>query len=90
MPASAGAVSKLGTVDMTIGGTFTSPKVGIDMESLAKQAAKQALSDLGQKLVGSKKSEAADSTSTATTPTDKQAKAAETVGKVLDLFKKKK
>lgn len=90
LPASAGAVSKLGTVDMTIGGTFTSPKVGIDMESLAKQAAKQALSDLGQKLVGSKKSEAADSTSTATTPTDKQAKAAETVGKVLDLFKKKK
>ena len=88
LPASAGAVSKLGTVDMTIGGTFTSPKVGIDMESLAKQAAKQALSDLGQKLVGSKKSEAADSTATATT--DKQAKAAETVGKVLDLFKKKK
>ena len=90
LPASAGAVSKLGTVDMTIGGTFTSPKVGIDMESLAKQAAKQALTDLGQKLAGSKNSgEAADSTATNTT-TEKQTKAAQTVGKVLDLFKKKK
>lgn len=90
LPASAGAVSKLGTVDMTIGGTFTSPKVGIDMESLAKQAAKQALTDLGQKLAGSKNSgEAADSTAT-NTATDKQTKAAQTVGKVLDLFKKKK
>lgn len=90
LPASAGAVSKLGTVDMTIGGTFTSPKVGIDMESLAKQAAKQALTGLGQKLAGSKNSgEAADSTAT-NTATDKQTKAAQTVGKVLDLFKKKK
>ena len=90
LPASAGAVSKLGTVDMTIGGTFTSPKVGIDMESLAKQAAKQALTGLGQKLADSKNSgEAADSTAT-NTATDKQTKAAQTVGKVLDLFKKKK
>ena len=86
LPASAGAVSKLGTVDMTIGGTFSSPKVGIDMESLAKQAAKQALTGLGQKLVGSNTNgDAADSTAT-----NKQTKAAETVGKVLDLFKKKK
>ena len=86
LPASAGAVSKLGTVDMTIGGTFSSPKVGIDMESLAKQAAKQALTGLGQKLVGSNANgDAADSTAT-----NKQTKAAETVGKVLDLFKKKK
>jgi len=90
LPASAGAVSKLGTVDMTIGGTFTSPKVGIDMESLAKQAAKQALTGLGQKLADSKNNgEAADSTATNTT-TEKQTKAAQTVGKVLDLFKKKK
>ena len=42
IPASAGTVSQLGTVDMNIGGTFTSPKVSIDMESLAKQAAKRA------------------------------------------------
>ena len=37
MPAD-GIASKLGTVDMTIGGTFTSPKVGIDMASLARNA----------------------------------------------------
>ena len=42
MPAD-GIASKLGTVDMTIGGTFTSPKVGIDMASLARNAAEQAL-----------------------------------------------
>jgi hypothetical protein len=73
---------------MTIGGTFTSPKVGIDMESLAKQAAKQALTEVGKKLLGTSNNtseEAADSTAT-----DKQTKAAQTVGKVLDLLKKKK
>ena len=43
---SGGIGSKLGTVDMTIGGTFTSPKVGIDMASLAKNAAEQALKGL--------------------------------------------
>ena len=40
---SGGIGSALGTVDMTIGGTFTSPKVSIDMASLAKNAAEQAL-----------------------------------------------
>ena len=40
---SGGIGSALGTVDMTIGGTFTSPMVGIDMASLAKNAAEQAL-----------------------------------------------
>lgn len=43
---SGGIGSKLGTVDMTIGGTFISPKVGIDMASLAKNAAEQALKGL--------------------------------------------
>ena len=87
IPESAGIASKIGTVDMTIGGTFTSPKVGIDMESLAKQAAKQALTEVGKKLLGpsNNSAEAADSTAT-----DKQTKAAQTVGKVLDLLKKKK
>ena len=88
LPASAGAVSKLGTVDMTIGGTFTSPKVGIDMESLAKQAAQQALKGLGEKLLGTNDKEQTDSTSTTTT-TNKADKAKETVGKVLNLLKKK-
>lgn len=95
LPASAGAVSKLGTVDMTIGGTFTSPKVGIDLESLAKQAAQQAaksaLSGLGEKLGISNSTasaDAADSTATAQ-PTTKAEKAANAIGKALDLFKKK-
>lgn len=42
IPDSAGKVAALGEVDMTIGGTFSSPKVGIDMESLAKRVAQQA------------------------------------------------
>ena len=95
LPASAGAVSKLGTVDMTIGGTFTSPKVGIDLESLAKQAAQQAaksaLSSLGEKLGisgGTENAESADSTATA--PATNAEKAASAIGKALDLFKKKK
>lgn len=95
LPASAGAVAKLGTVDMTIGGTFTSPKVGIDLESLAKQAAQQAaksaLSSLGEKLGvsgGANSAEAADST--ATTSENNSSKAANVIGKALDLFKKKK
>jgi hypothetical protein len=95
LPASAGAVSKLGTVDMTIGGTFTSPKVGIDLESLAKQAAQQAaksaLSNIGEKLGvsgGANKTESADSTATA--PATNAEKAANAIGKALDLFKKKK
>ena len=52
IPDSAGKVAKLGTVDMTIGGTFSKPKVGIDMESLAKKAAQSALQELGSKLLG--------------------------------------
>ena len=95
LPASAGSVSKLGTVDMTIGGTFTSPKVGIDLESLAKQAAQQAaksaLSSIGEKLGisgGTENAESADSTATA--PATNTEKAANAIGKALDLFKKKK
>ena len=96
LPASAGAVAKLGTVDMTIGGTFTSPKVGIDLESLAKQAAQQAaksaLSSLGEKLGVSSQTtqntDAADST-VAATPATKAEKAANAIGKAIDLFKKK-
>lgn len=52
IPDSAGKVAKFGTVDMTIGGTFSKPKVGIDMESLAKKAAQSALQELGSKLLG--------------------------------------
>lgn len=74
MPAD-GIASKLGTVDMTIGGTFTSPKVSIDMASLARNAAEQALKGLGEKLGSdSKGSEEKKSV----------------INKALDLFKKKK
>ena len=83
LPASAGVVSKLGTVDMTIGGTFTSPKVGIDMESLAKQAAQQAASSLIDKLVGgSSNSEQTDSTATPS-KADKTKDALKAIGSLL-------
>lgn len=74
MPAG-GIASKLGTVDMTIGGTFTSPKVGIDMASLARNAAEQALKGLGEKL-GSDSKDSEEKKSV--------------INKALDLFKKKK
>lgn len=74
MPAD-GIASKLGTVDMTIGGTFTSPKVGIDMASLARNAAEQALKGLGEKLGNDSKS---------------SEKKKSVINKALDLFKKKK
>lgn len=74
MPAG-GIASKLGTVDMTIGGTFTSPKVGIDMASLARNAAEQALKGLGEKLGNDSKG---------------SEKKKSVINKALDLFKKKK
>ncbi|MBP3289901.1 MAG: AsmA family protein, partial [Alistipes sp.] len=103
IPESAGNLAKLGTVDMTIGGTFTSPKVSIDMESLAKNAAKSALQDLGSKLLGGKdesaqpatetNGEAAANTDTSAAATDDKAKKVEETKKLvnaaLDLFKKK-
>ncbi len=71
---SEGIGSALGTVDMTIGGTFTSPKAGIDMASLAKNAAEQALKGI----VGgdNKESESGEKKSI--------------LDKARDLFKKKK
>ena len=95
LPASAGNISKLGTVDMTIGGTFSSPKVGIDMESLAKQAAQQAtekvVEKLGEKLFGGKSEDAEGATTDGASSEEptKQQKAAETVKGVLNLLKKK-
>lgn len=70
IPESVGNLSKLGTVDMTIGGTFTSPKVGIDIESLAKNAAKSALQDLGNKLLGDKATTTTDADEGATENND--------------------
>lgn len=64
IPTSVGKVSQLGTVDMTIGGTFTSPKVGIDMASLAKKAASKAAESALDKLLGGKENTAEQSDST--------------------------
>ena len=52
IPESLGGVSRLGTVDMTIEGKFNSPKVKVDLESLAKNAAKEATKDAVGKLLG--------------------------------------
>lgn len=88
LPASIGKVSELGTVDMTIGGSFTSPKVSIDMEALAKKAATKAAEGAINKLLGGKSdSEASDSTKSSS---QKKAENVKNVfNKAKDLFKKK-
>lgn len=88
LPASVGKVSQLGTVDMTIGGSFTSPKVGIDMEALAKKAASKAAESAIDKLLGGKSDKAAsDSTKSSA---EKKAETVKNVfNKAKDLFKKK-
>jgi hypothetical protein len=84
IPASAGKVAQLGTVDMNIGGTFTSPKVSIDMESLAKKAATNAVENLANKLLGTGSKET--TTDSTATQTDTKGKL---LNKALDLLKKK-
>ena len=88
IPESLGKVSRLGTVDMTIGGTFTSPKVKIDLEALAKNAAKEAAKDAVGKLLGVDVDNAAKSDSTKTKE-EKKKEAAEQIFKAAKgLFKK--
>lgn len=84
IPASAGKVAQLGTVDMNIGGTFTSPKVSIDMESLAKKAATNAVENIANKLLGKDSKET--TTNSTATQTDTKGKL---LNKALDLLKKK-
>ncbi len=85
LPASSG-VAQLTTVDLKIGGTFTSPSVSIDTKSMAKQAAQsvanQALDKLGQKLE-------LDSATTANKDSLKQQVKEKAVNKALDFLKKK-
>jgi hypothetical protein len=88
LPASAGKVAAFGTVDMTIGGTFSSPKVGIDMESLAKQAAQQAAKGLVDKLVGSKDSATTESTEQTPAAPTKEEKAKSALKALGGLLKK--
>lgn len=90
LPTSAGSLAKLTTIDLKIGGSFTSPKVSIDTKSMANQAieavADEAISKLGEKLgLGSSSKDNKDSTKQEST--DKAVeKAAE---KALDFLKKK-
>lgn len=89
IPTSVGKLSQLGTVDMLIGGTFTSPKVSIDMESLAKKAAAKAASSAIDKLLGtSSESSSGEETSTESTDIKKEV-TDKLINKALDLFKKK-
>ena len=91
IPQSLGKVSQLGTVDMNIGGTFTSPKVSIDMESLAKKAATNAIEKAGEKLVdkllggSTTKTETTDSTATE----EKKDVKEQLLNKAINLLKKK-
>lgn len=54
LPEAAGSIAALTTIDLKIGGTFTSPKVSVDAQSMAKQAttavANKALEAVGNKL----------------------------------------
>lgn len=90
LPASAGNMAKLTTLDFKIGGSFTSPKVSIDTKSMANQAieavADEAISKLGEKLgLGSGSTAKRDSTKQEST--DKAVEKA--AGKALDFLKKK-
>jgi hypothetical protein len=85
-----GKISQLGTVDMKIGGTFASPKVSIDMESLAKKAASTAVEKAGEKLVGKLLGTDLSGSSDSTSVNVKEEAAKKVVNKALDLYKKKK
>lgn len=90
LPASAGKLSQLGTVDMTIGGTFTSPKVSVDMEALAKKAVSKAAENVLDKIIGAS-SDNSETTETSA-PKSSEEKKKEVAGKLLnkafDLLKK--
>lgn len=86
LPASAGELAKLTTLDLKIGGTFTSPKVSLDTKSMANQAiesvANKAVSELGKKL-------GLDSATTANKDSLKKKVTEKATEKVLDFLKKK-
>ena len=71
---------------MLIGGTFKSPKVSIDMESLAKKAAAGAAESLLDKVLGDKK-ENTNSDEQAG-ESDSKTKGSKLLNKALDFLKK--
>lgn len=87
IPQSLGKVSKLGTVDMTIVGTFTSPKVSIDLESMAKNAAKSVAEDAVSKLLGIDKDNSEKNDSTSAGNGDKKETVKDLLNKAKNLFK---
>lgn len=88
IPESLGQASRLGSVDMTIGGTFTSPKVKIDLESLAKNAAKEATKDAVGKLLGVDVEKVVKGDSTMTKEEKKKEAAKQIFNAAKGLFKK--
>ena len=95
IPTSAGKLAKLGTVDMNIGGTFTSPKVSIDMASLAKKAAASVAEEALNKFLGigssqTTEEESSDESTPTSTPVTKEEVTKQILNTALDLFKKKK
>lgn len=86
LPASAGDFAKLTTLDLKIGGSFTSPKVSIDTKSMANQAveaiADKAAGELGKKL-------GLDSTITTNKDSLKEKIKEKATEKALDFLKKK-
>lgn len=86
LPASTGELSKLTTLDLKIGGTFTSPRVSLDTKSMTNQVvesvADKAINELGKKL-------GLDSTTTANKDSLKQKVKEKATEKALDFLKKK-
>lgn len=50
LPESAGSLASLTTIDLKIGGTFTSPNISVDTQSMTKQVANKAIEAVGEKL----------------------------------------
>ena len=91
LPASVGKIGEYTSLDLKIGGTFQSPSIGIDAESMAKQAAEKLADKAKDKLsekLGLKKdtTQTGVSVSKDTTETSIEEQAA---GKALDFLKKK-
>ena len=82
LPTTVGKLSQLGTVDMAIGGTFTSPKVSIDTEALLKKAASKAAENVLDKLLGGSSEKAPEQQDT--TPKSSEEKKKEVAGKLLN------
>ncbi|NLZ72240.1 MAG: AsmA family protein [Bacteroidales bacterium] len=91
LPDSAGKIGDYTTLDLKIGGTFQSPSIGIDAESMAKQATEKLVDKAKDKLsekLGLKKdsTQINDSTTKDTVETSIEEQVTE---KALDLIKKK-